>query len=76
MQRASLAWAGALASVVLAAGGALYAGGNPAGGFWPQLAGRLGISSTTLLADIRTVKLAQFQHYATAHHLSAQIAAR
>ena len=74
-------WAGlALGTLLLSLpAGAMAAGGpgrpSPAA-VWTALAEKLGVPPTTLLQDVRAVKLQEFQAFAAAHHLtSAQIEA-
>lgn len=73
-QRWKLAAAAAGAAVVLAMGGAAFAATPTASpsGFWTQLAGKLGVSRSTLLNDVTSVKTSQFVAYAEAHGLTAQ----
>ncbi len=65
-------------AAAVAIGGAVFAASpsNAASGFWAQLAGKLGVSVTTLRSDVASVKSSQFQTYAQAHHLTAQQTAR
>jgi len=73
-QRWKLVAVGAGAAVVLAMGGAAFAASPApsANGFWTQLAGKLGVSRSTLLNDVTSVKTSQFVAYAEAHGLTAQ----
>lgn len=63
------------ASGMLAGGAITFAASAPGAGatpqgFWAQLAGKLNVSSTTLMQDVRAVKTNQLLQYANAHHWS------
>ncbi|MDA8200129.1 MAG: hypothetical protein M0Z54_12015 [Thermaerobacter sp.] len=77
-RRWALVAVGVGTAAAVAIGGAVFAASpsSAPSGFWAQLAGKLGISATTLRSDVASVKSSQFQTYAKAHHLTAQQTAR
>ena len=77
-RRWALVAVGVGTAAAVAIGGAVFAASSSSAssGFWAQLAGKLGISVTTLKSDVASVKSSQFQKYAQAHHLTSQQTAR
>lgn len=77
-RRWALVAVGVGTAAAVAIGGAVFAASpsSASSGFWAQLAGKLGVSVTTLRSDVASVKSSQFQTYAKAHHLTAQQTAR
>ena len=72
LHRTALVGVAAAAAIVLGAGvptlAAQPAAPNP-GAVWTALAAKLGVPPSTLLADVRQVKLQEFQQFAAARHL-------